>query len=334
MVLVSTFRAFFFYALLACIFFVGYSSLVADSSSYLVGTGCSNIYLLCAPIFYNNLLTILNHIFNTSSFIFLNLAIIFLTFSTFWLRIEKFKQRINWYKGFSLFFLLTTPSAQDVFALSGETLLTVNLFILISISFETINHGKLIRGILLASSIFLLLFLNGELGLLLAVVTPAFFYSMVKWHLLKKYTLPSHTLLLFPLVAIFFGVFYLNFIYNGSMFESFFNPSIKNESLSTLSFWVTFIPLFFIYYFKDKKGLNQIKRFIIPIFFLVNVALILLNLVHNQSELFGMCLICFSFEVISDTKFRKRSLSLAILSSLLLWAYSYSENLLELAKAL
>lgn len=330
MVLANIFRDFFLYIVLSLVFFLGYFYSVQVESFVDIQSGCTNHFLLCAPMFYNNFLEGFNFLSTSYGAIWFRFFILFIVFITFWIRIQTFKERMNTYKVLGLLLLLLSSPVQGLFKSPDAALLSSLLFIFVSIGFEVINHGRLIRGILLSASILPLLFFNGEVGVLLTIVSSAFFYFMVKWQILKKYTLASYSLLLFPVVATYFGGLYLNAIYDGNISESLLSPNIKQETYSSLFQWLVFMPLFFIYYFKDKKGLNQIKRFIIPIFMLVNLAAIFLRLSIIQEHLFAMCLICFSFEIVSDVKFKKRSLLLVSLTTILIWLSRYQTELLAL----
>lgn len=318
------------YCLLAVVVFVPYSYELISNPNLTEGFNeCRNINLLCAPIFQNNLMVILQFLNSDAGLKFFNYICLFILFIVFWLRIIKFEKRGNFLKFIGIAALLTSPAALFLLAYPDLGVLTTTLFILISIGFEVINHGLIIRGLLICSSLLPLLLLNGVFGFLLGLITPSFLYFMVKWHILKKYTSVSYVLLLFPAVAILLGIFYLNYVYDGNMADSLVNTNIKSINIEQLLNWWIFIPLFFIYYFKDKKGLNQIKRFIIPIFFFVNCAIVFLELAHSQQELFGMCILCLSFEMISDTKFNQRSLSLVILFVLFSWIVKYSSLLIS-----
>ncbi len=286
---------------------------------------CRNHDLLCAPALYNNLISILNFFIGASSFEVLNTISLFSLFIIFWFRLLKFGQRIKFLKLMGVLLLLLSPFTLSLLANPESAILSAVLFILISIGFETINHGLIIRGILTCSSVLPFLILNGIYGFVIGIITPSFFYFTVKWHILKKYTWVSYILLLFPTIGIVFGIVYLCLIFDNSVAQTFMNSNINIENFEILFNWFIFIPLFFIYYFKNKKGLNQVKRFVIPIFFIANCFLFFLETSYVQKELFGMCTLCFSFEVISDAKFSQRSFYLIVAFFLLSWiANSFS----------
>jgi len=308
------------YAFLALIFFVPYIYQRVNADNLVESiNNCSNIKLLCAPLFYNNLLTVFENFFVVDAANILSLSILFVIFLMFWLRLLKFRSRMDTFKYFALLLLLTSPDVLWLLTNSPVSVLTVALFIMVSLGFETINHGLIVRGLLLCSSFLPLLLFNGTSALMIGLVTPSFLYFMVKWHILKKYTIMSYILLLFPSIILFFGVWYLNGVYAGSLSNALVNSNVEVKSFKLLLNWYHFTPLFLIYYFKHKKGLNQIKRFIIPIFFFANFTLLLLEISHTQREFFGMCILAFSFEVVSDPKFRMRSISYLMIFALLAW---------------
>lgn len=282
---------------------------------------CFNHVSLCAPLLINNMGMILNYFEFEYAGFFKAFIPLFIVFILFWLRVERFQERVKSKKIISFFILILNPFTLSV--LNEPSIYSYHLlfFILVSLGYETINHGMIIRGMIVGSTSIALLSLSGGVGIVLGVMMTSFFYVAVKWHILKKYVFTSYTLLLFPTSGFLFGIYYLCALYDADFTAALMNENVLSFEFMSLLKWILFFPLYLMYRIKDKKGLNVIKRYIVVIFFVAELSFLLLGANYNQDYFMGMCAICVSFEIISDMKFSKTHLFHVGLFGALSWFY-------------
>lgn len=282
---------------------------------------CFNHVSLCAPLLVNNIEMILSHFDFIYAGFFKAFTPLFIVFILFWLRIERFQERVRARKIIALFILILNPFTFAV--LSEPSIYSYHLlfFILVSLGYETINHGMIIRGMIIGSTSIALLSISGGVGIVLGVMMTTFFYIAVKWHILKKYIFTSYTLLLFPTIGLLGGIYYICLLYDASYVAALMNENIQSLDLFTLLKWLLFSPLYLMYKIKDKKGLNVIKKYIVPVFFIAEISFIFLGINYVQDYFLGMCAICVAFETISDIKFTKTHIFHVFLFGVLSWLF-------------
>lgn len=284
---------------------------------------CFNQVPLCAPILVSNLGMVLSHFNFPYAGFFKAFVPLFIVFMLFWLRIERFQERVKLKKIIAFFVLILNPFTLSFLSEPSVNSYHLLFFLLVSLGYEAINHGMIIRGMIISSSSIAILGISGGVGIILGIMMTTFFYIAVKWHILKKYIFTSFTLLLFPTIGLLGGIYYLCMLYEASYVSALMNENVQSFELTELLKWLIFFPLFLMYRIKDKKGLNVIKKYIVPVFFIAEISFMFLGINYVQDYFLGMCAICVAFEIISDMKFSKTHLFHTFLFGALSWLYYF-----------